>query len=71
MLLGVENGSLGRRSTFLSVPSLVLPSVVRAHSEGERKAEGLERDVERDTLGEFGALLGREGVRGENGQTLT
>lgn len=62
VLLGIENSSLSGGSTFFSVPSLVLPSVVGAHAKGKRKAESLESDIEGDTLGELWPLLCRERV---------
>lgn len=71
VLLGIKNGSLGGGSTLNTVPSLVLPSIVRTHPEGENTAESLEREIERDTLVELGALLGGKRVGREDRQTLT
>ena len=56
---------------FNSVPTLVLPSEVGAHRQGEREAESLKGDIEGDTLGELGSLARREGVGCQDRQTLT
>lgn len=60
-LYDVESFALLTR-TLDPVPALVLPSEVGAHRQREYEAEGLEGDVDCDTLSKLGSLACREGV---------
>jgi hypothetical protein len=71
LVKSLDRETLERSSSVTLVTTTVLEAVVGGHSESDKETEGLESDVESDTLDEVRSFGRGEGESGENRETLT